>query len=88
MVYFGLKLGQHLVIRAAHPYQEFRGVHPPHPPGHASCRQLVREAREMVTTVNHDPFFAGSISTEQCGRPKLNNTREQLQFLLERRFNA
>lgn len=52
--------------------------------------QLVREARQVVTTVNRDPntFHAGSISTEQCGRPKLNNTSKQLQFLLERRFNS
>ena len=28
MEYFGLKLGQDLVNRAAHPYQEFRGVPP------------------------------------------------------------
>ena len=28
MEYFGLKLGQDLGNRAAHPYQEFRGVHP------------------------------------------------------------
>ena len=27
--YFGQKLGQELGIRAAHPYQEFRGVFPP-----------------------------------------------------------
>ena len=32
MEYFGLKLGQDLGNRAAHPYQEFRGVPPP-PPG-------------------------------------------------------
>lgn len=52
--------------------------------------QLVHEARQVFTTVNHDPntFRAGSISTEQCGQPKLNYTREQLQFLLERRFNS
>ena len=29
MEYFGLKLGQDLGNRAAHPYQEFRGVAPP-----------------------------------------------------------
>ena len=34
MEYFGLKLGQDLGNRAAHPYQEFRGVPPP-PPGQA-----------------------------------------------------
>ena len=28
MEYFGLKLGQDLGNRAAHPYQEFRGVPP------------------------------------------------------------
>ena len=32
MEYFGLKLGQDLGNRAAHPYQEFRGVTPPPPP--------------------------------------------------------
>ena len=32
MEYFGLKLGQDLGNRAAHPCQEFRGV-PPSPPG-------------------------------------------------------
>ena len=32
MVYFGLKLGQDLGNRAAHPHQEFRGVPPPPPP--------------------------------------------------------
>ena len=29
MEYFGLKLGQDLGNRAAHPYQKFRGVPPP-----------------------------------------------------------
>ena len=28
MEYLGLKLGQDFGNRAAHPYQEFRGVHP------------------------------------------------------------
>ena len=32
MKYFGLKLGQDLENRAAHPYQNFQGVPPP-PPG-------------------------------------------------------
>ena len=32
MEYFGLKLGQDLGNREAHPYQKFRGVPPP-PPG-------------------------------------------------------
>ena len=32
MEYFGLKLGQDLGNRAAHPYQKFRGVPPPPPP--------------------------------------------------------
>ena len=35
MACFGLKLGQDLGNRAAHPYQEFRGVPPP-PPGPSS----------------------------------------------------
>ena len=44
--------------------------------GHASCSSFVKQGK-CVTTVNHDPntFHAGSISTEQCGRPTLNNTR-------------
>ena len=32
MEYFGLKLGQDLGNRAAHPYQKFGGVPPPPPP--------------------------------------------------------
>ena len=36
MAYFGLKLGQDLGNRVAHPYQEFRGVPPP-PPGANMC---------------------------------------------------
>ena len=36
MEYFGLKLGQDLENRAAHPYQKFRGVLPPPPPGQGS----------------------------------------------------
>ena len=32
MEYFGLKLSQDLGNRAAHPYQEFRGLNPPPPP--------------------------------------------------------
>ena len=34
MEYFGLKLGQDLGNRAAHPYQEYRGGTPPPSPGH------------------------------------------------------
>ena len=33
MTCFGLKLGQDLKNRAAHPYREFRGVPPPPPRG-------------------------------------------------------
>ena len=39
MTFFGLKSGQDLENRAAHPYQEFSGVTPPPPPGKASCTQ-------------------------------------------------
>ena len=53
---------------------------------------LVREAREAVTHSNHsrsrDAFQAGSIFTGQRGRPKLEVPHEQLQFLVERRFNT
>ena len=36
--YFGVKLGQDLGKRAAHPYQEFRGV-PPTPPPRAEAKK-------------------------------------------------
>ena len=58
----------------------------------ASTVHLVREAREAVTDANHsrstDAFQAGSIFTGQRGRPKLEVPQEQLQFLVERRFNT
>ena len=41
MEYFGLKLGQDLGNRAAHPYQEFRGVYPP-PPGSNNLFQFAK----------------------------------------------
>ena len=48
---------------------------------------LVREAREAATNANHsrsaDAFQAGSIFTGQRGRPKIDVTQEQLQFLVE-----
>ena len=53
---------------------------------------LVREAREAVTDAKHsrntDAFQAGSIFTGQRGRSKLEDPQEQLQFLVERRFNT
>ena len=53
---------------------------------------LVREVREAVTDANHsrstDAFQAGSIFTGQRGRLKLDVPQEQLQFLVERRFNT
>ena len=53
---------------------------------------LVREVREAVTGANHswstDAFQAGSSFTGQCGRPKIEVPQEQLQFLVERRFNT
>ena len=39
MEYFGLKLGQDLGNRAAHPYQKFRELPPPPPP--PGCDRLV-----------------------------------------------
>jgi len=56
---------------------------------HARIIHLVREAREAVTNANcsTDAFQAGSIFTGQRGRPKLDVPQEQLQFLVERRFN-
>ena len=48
---------------------------------------LVHQAREAVTDANQSPstdvFQAGSIFTGQRGRPKLEVTQEQLQFLAE-----
>ena len=53
---------------------------------------LVHQAREAVTDANQSPstdvFQAGSIFTGQRGRPKLEVPQEQLQFLVERRFNT
>ena len=60
--------------------------------GDARIVHLVREAREAVTDANHSrstyAFQAGSIFTGQCGWPKLEVPQEQLQFLIERRFNT
>ena len=55
----------------------------------ARVMHLVRGAREVFAMENQgsDIFHAESIFIGQCGRPKLNVPREQLQFLLERRFN-
>ena len=41
-------------------------------------------------TVDHDidTFQASSIFIGQCGRPRLNVAREQLEFLLECRLNS
>ena len=59
---------------------------------YARIVHLVREMREAVTNANHsrstDAFQASSIFTGQRGRPKLKVPQEQLQFLLERRFNT
>ena len=53
---------------------------------------LVHEVREVVTDAKHSPstdaFQAGSIFTGQRGRPKLEVTQEQLQFLIESRLNT
>ena len=51
---------------------------------------LVCEAREAVINAHHSrgAFQAGCIFTGQPGRPKLNVPQEQLQFLIERRFNT
>ena len=59
---------------------------------YAHIVHLVREAREAVTNANHsrrtEAFQASSIFTGQRGRPKLEVPQEQLQFLVERRFNT
>ena len=51
---------------------------------------LVGEAREAVINADHSrgAFQAGCIFTGQSGSPKLNVPQEQLQFLIERRFNT
>ena len=51
---------------------------------------LVCEAREAVINADHSrgAFQAGCIFNGQPGRPKLNVPQEQLQFLIERRFNT
>ena len=51
---------------------------------------LVCEAREAVINADHSrgAFQAGCIFTGQPGRPKLTVPQEQLQFLIERRFNT
>ncbi|XP_073237665.1 uncharacterized protein [Porites lutea] len=51
---------------------------------------LVCEAREAVINADRSrgAFQAGCIFTGQPGRPKLNVPQEQLQFLIERRFNT
>ena len=53
---------------------------------------LVHQAREAVTDANQSPstdvFQAGSIFTGQHGRPKLEVTQEQLQFLAESWLNT
>ena len=47
MEYFGLKLGQDLGSRAAHPYQEFQGVPPsPRAAGVLLLLQGVRDFRD------------------------------------------
>ena len=42
----------------------------------------------MVISANDSPdaFYAKTIFTEQCRRPRRNVPQEQLQFLLESRF--
>ena len=47
MEYFGLKLGQDLGNRAAHPYQEFRGVPPPPPPGNKTLLNLLSVTEQV-----------------------------------------
>ena len=53
MEYFGLKLGQDLGNRAAHPYQIFRGVSPPPPPGFYCFRCKLLDNR----TINWTALF-------------------------------
>ena len=61
MEYFGLKLGQDLGNRAAHPYQEFRGVPPPgpHHKTFINCLEIETvstEARQVTNYQNHGLF--------------------------------
>ena len=51
MEYFGLKLGQDLGNRAAHPYQEFRGVPPP-PPGARLAFNIIGNLERLSATVS------------------------------------
>ena len=53
MKYFGLKLGQDLGNRAAHPYQKFQGVSPPPPPGLFEARILC-QWKEMQCSNKND----------------------------------
>ena len=48
MTFFGLKSGQDLENRAAHPHQEFSGVPPP---GKASCTQGGYQNCRLMLTV-------------------------------------
>ena len=52
MKYFGLKLGQDLENRAAHPYQKFRGVPPPPGGGGGVCKTFVTSRGNLSVTMS------------------------------------
>ena len=65
MEYFGLKLGQDLENRAAHPYQKFRGVPPP--PGKSAAIQCKSQQRAVsVLTLFQRGINECKIHTMHC----------------------
>ena len=63
MEYFGLKLGQDLGNRVAHPYQEFRGVPPPPPPRAVqSYEENSHAVSWLVIAVRLTPFYSQTAS--------------------------
>ena len=54
--------------------------------------ELFRAAKDSLSTIlngaEDTSFHLEQLVTGECGRPKLNITREQLQFLLERAFSV
>ena len=75
---FGLKLGQDLVNRTAHPYREFRGVPPPPPLGKLSQKYTFdwgKLSKDIKQNININTLNVYNVQNSHFSVPK--STRRQ-----------
>ena len=65
MACFGLKLGQDLGNRAAHPYRKFRGVTPP-PPGYSSMLTVFISQKRLMSMNKLCPHIFAPNNSLMC----------------------